>query len=106
MYEHSLRPPLIMVGPDIPAGEKRDAAVYIQDIMPTVMELAGGQVPAYVEFSSLKPFIVDAQLASHYPEVYGAYMDLQRMIRVSLPIPTPEGSDCLTWQRIPGKSVT
>jgi len=82
MYEHSLRPPLIIVGPDIPEGEEQDMAVYIQDLMPTVIEYAGGQVPEYVEYSSLKPIIEKKQMESSYPEVYCAYMDLQRMIRV------------------------
>lgn len=82
MYEHSLRPPMIIMGPDIPKGEKREMEVYLQDIMPTVIEYAGGQVPEYVEFSSLKPFIEGTSDKSNYPEVYGAYMDQQRMIRV------------------------
>ena len=80
MYDHSLRPPLIIAGPDIPEGEKRDVEVYLQDIMPTVIEYAGGEVPRYVEFSSLKSLIEGTGDRS-YPEVYGAYMDLQRMIR-------------------------
>ena len=82
MYEHSMRPPLIIMGPDIPEGKKKDMAVYLQDIMPTVIEYAGGEVPGYVEFNSLKSFIEGTAHESHYPEVYGAYMDLQRMIRV------------------------
>jgi len=82
MYEHSLRPPLIIVGPDIPEGEKRDMAVYIQDLVPTAIEYAGGQVPEYVEYSSLKSLIENKQTESSYPEVYCAYRDLQRMIRV------------------------
>lgn len=81
MYEHSLRPPMIIVGPDIPKGEKRDMEVYLQDIVPTVIEYAGGVVPEYVEFNSLKAFIDGSAKKSNYPEVYGAYMDLQRMIR-------------------------
>jgi len=82
MYEHSLRPPMIVVGPDIPAGKKKDMEVYIQDIMPTVIEYAGGVVPDYVEFSSLKSYIEGISDQSAYPQVYGAYMDLQRMIRI------------------------
>ena len=82
MYDHSLRPPMIIVGPDIPEGKKKDMAVYLQDIMPTVIEYAGGEVPGYVEFNSLKSFIEGTANKSYYPEVYGAYMDLQRMIRV------------------------
>lgn len=82
MYEHSLRPPLIIVGPDIPEGAKRHMAVYIQDLMPTSIDFAGGRVPAYVEFNSLKPLVEKKQVVSSYPEVYGAYMDQQRMVRV------------------------
>jgi arylsulfatase A-like enzyme len=82
MYEHSLRPPMIVVGPDIPQGEKRDMAVYLQDIMPSSIEYAGGEVPDYVEFNSLKSLIEKSRDRSFYPEVYGAYMDLQRMIRM------------------------
>lgn len=81
MYDHSMRPPMIIVGPDIPKGEKRNMEVYLQDIMPTTLEYAGGTVPEYVEFSSLKAFIEEEKTASYIPEVYGAYMDLQRMIR-------------------------
>jgi arylsulfatase A-like enzyme len=81
MYDHSMRPPMIIVGPDIPKGEKREMSVYLQDIMPTVIEYAGGVVPEYVEFSSLKSLIEKEKSESFYPEVYGAYMDLQRMIR-------------------------
>lgn len=82
MYDHSLRPPMIVVGPDIPKGEKREMAVYLQDIMPTAIEYGRGEVPDWVEFNSLKSFIDGKRQQSYYPEVYGAYMDLQRMIRV------------------------
>ena len=82
MYEHSMRPPMIIVGPDIPKGERRDMEVYLQDIMPTVIEYAGGTVPEYVEFSSLKSFIEGKSSESNYPKVYGAYKDLQRMSRM------------------------
>ena len=82
MYEHSMRPPMIIVGPAIPKGQKKNMAVYLQDIMPTAIEYAGGQVPGYVEFNSLKAFIEGTATESNYPEIYGAYMDQQRMIRV------------------------
>ncbi len=82
MYDHSLRPPMIVVGPDIPEGRRLDMEVYLQDIMPTTIEYAGGKVPEYVEFSSLKKLIEGSRTESYHPEIYGAYMDLQRMIRV------------------------
>jgi arylsulfatase A-like enzyme len=81
MYEHSLRPPLIVLGPDVPKAKKQKAPVYLQDIMATALEYAGGEVPSWVEFHSLKPFIDGKRSATYYPAVYGAYMDLQRMIR-------------------------
>lgn len=82
MYEHSMRAPLIVIGPDIPIGKRNHREVYIQDIMPTAIEYAGGQIPEYVEFHSLKSLIEDPGKNSFYPEVYGAYMDLQRFIRM------------------------
>ncbi len=82
MYDHSLRPPMIIVGPDVPKGKRKDMIVYLQDIMATTIEYAGGEVPEWVEFNSLKSSIEGENSASNYPEVYGAYMDLQRMIRV------------------------
>ena len=50
MYEHSLRTPLLVIGPTIAKGERLDARVYLQDIMPTSLELAGIPIPEYVEF--------------------------------------------------------
>ncbi|RMG18267.1 MAG: DUF229 domain-containing protein, partial [Bacteroidetes bacterium] len=40
MYEHSMRVPFTLVGPDIPAGAQVAADVYLQDVMPTSLELA------------------------------------------------------------------
>ena len=57
-------------------------AVYLQDIMPTAIDYAGGEVPEWVEFNSLRPKIEEKHTDSSYPEIYGAYMDVQRMIRV------------------------
>ncbi len=83
MYEHSMKPPLIVVGPDVPENEKRDALVYLQDIMATTLDLAGVDKPKYVEFNSLMPLIEDAEAESVYEAIYGAYLDsAQRMIRV------------------------
>ena len=35
-----------------------------------------------MEYNSLKPFVEETASRSNYPEVYCAYTDLQRMIRV------------------------
>lgn len=80
MYDHSMRVPLIVVGPDIPKNEKREMQVYLQDVMATTLELAGVEKPEYVEFNSLMP-LINKTKSNSYPEIYGAYMNLQRMVR-------------------------
>ncbi len=83
MYEHSMKPPLIVVGPDVPENEKRDALVYLQDVMATTLDLAEVEKPGYVEFNTLMPLIKDAESESAYGSIYGCYRrDDQRMIRV------------------------
>ena len=81
MYDHSMRVPLAFAGPDIPAGKKVEADVYLQDVMATSLELAGIPKPEYVDFHSLLPLARGQETNSAYPEIYGCYIDLQRMIR-------------------------
>lgn len=81
MYDHSMRVPLIIAGPDIPANERRDMQVYLQDLMATTLDLAGIQKPDYVDFNSLVPMIDNKSSKSPYSDIYGAYRNLQRMIR-------------------------
>jgi arylsulfatase A-like enzyme len=80
MYEHSMRVPLVIRGPQIEPGSEFGATVYYQDIMPTTLELAGVPIPDYVEFKSLWP-IISQQRAVQYDAIYGAYINWQRMIR-------------------------
>lgn len=81
MYDHSIRVPLMVSGPDVPKNKKIKTPVYLQDIMATSLELAGVQKPAYVEFNSLVPLIQNEQQESSYEAIYGCYVDWQRMIR-------------------------
>ena len=81
MYDHSMRTPLLMVGPGVPAGKTVDQDVYYQDIMPTTLELAGVPKPGFVEFKSLLPLAKGTQKGKSYEATYGAYIDLQRMVR-------------------------
>lgn len=81
MFEHSVKAPLIVCGPDIPKGKRIDAPVYIQDIMPTTLELAGIKKPEQVQFKSLLP-LIKGKDSEHYEAIYGAYKtNLQRMVR-------------------------
>lgn len=80
MYDHSVRVPFIAAGPGVARGRKLDAAIYLQDVMPTALELAGVRPPGHVFFHSLLPQLRGGRQASHYPSVYGAYLNLQRAV--------------------------
>ena len=45
LYEHSLRVPLIIAGPGIPAGRTTDAMCYLYDVLPTLGALCGVPAP-------------------------------------------------------------
>ncbi|MCT4645172.1 MAG: sulfatase-like hydrolase/transferase [Carboxylicivirga sp.] len=81
MYDHSMAAPMIIIGPDIPKNKKYDIDVYLQDIMPSTLEIAGVNKPEYVEFSSFMDIARGKQKRSAYAAIYGCYKDLQRMIR-------------------------
>ncbi len=81
MYDHSIRTPLLMAGPGVPAGKTVDEDVYYQDIMATSLELAGVGEPDFLEFKTLMPLALGTQKEKQYEAIYGAYVDLQRMVR-------------------------
>ena len=81
MYDHSMRVPLFVSGPEIPPRKQVGADVYLQDVMPTILELAGAEVPGHIEYHSLLPFTNCSRSRSFYDAIYGCYMDQQRMVR-------------------------
>jgi arylsulfatase A-like enzyme len=82
LYDHSVRVPFIAVGPGVKAGARIDRPIYLQDVMPTTLELANTEKPAYVEFKSLLPNLLGGpgETPNQRP-IYGAYLNLQRSIR-------------------------
>ncbi|NOY37371.1 MAG: sulfatase-like hydrolase/transferase [Chlorobi bacterium] len=80
IYDHSVRVPLIFTGPGIPENTRTDALCYLNDIYPTLCELAGLPVPATVEGKSLLPVIEDPA-AKVRDEVFLAYRNFQRGLR-------------------------
>ncbi len=80
LFDHSIRAPFIIVGPDIPKEKRISTDIYIQDAMATSLALAGVEKPDYVEFNSVLGLIKD-QTKNQYQAIYGSYIDLQRMIR-------------------------
>jgi len=82
MFDHSIRVPLIVSGPEIPQGQKIDADVYLQDIMATSLELADVQNLENIDFNSFLSLAKGETEKSYlHKGVYGAYMGYQRMIR-------------------------
>jgi len=79
MYEHSLCPPLIVNGPGIEAGKRINTRVYIQDIVPTTLELAGARTKQTIDFESLLP-LVKGVTDQGRDTIYGAYLSLQRCV--------------------------
>ena len=82
MFDHSMRVPLMIVGPGIPENKKIEADVYMQDVMATALDIAGIQKPEYVEFNSLMDLAKGSRSESKYKAIYGTYeKGSQRMIR-------------------------
>lgn len=55
--EIDTRIPLIVKGPGVVAGQATDALVELIDLYPTVAELAGIEIPAHVQATSLVPLL-------------------------------------------------
>jgi arylsulfatase A-like enzyme len=79
MFEHSLKPPLLFVGNGIPRGKTIDTPVYMQDLMPTTLEMAGIEIPESVDFRSLLP-VLEGRDDEQDRVMYGAYKNKQRMV--------------------------
>ncbi|NOX99524.1 MAG: sulfatase-like hydrolase/transferase [Verrucomicrobia bacterium] len=79
MFEHSLRVPMMVVGPGVEKGKRIDTRVYLQDVMPTSLELAGAKIPEHVQFQSLLP-LLDGKTDGARDAIYGAYLTGQRAV--------------------------
>jgi arylsulfatase A-like enzyme len=78
-FYEDVKPPLVLAGPGIPHGES-PALVYLFDLFPTILELAGVPVPAVTEGRSLLPIVAGRQTKLR-DTLIGAYANLHRMIR-------------------------
>lgn len=80
LYEHSMRPGLIISGPGIPKNKRVDAFAYLFDIFPTVCDLAGLPAPPSLEGKSLAP-VLRGQTKQVRDTVLLGYKDIQRAVR-------------------------
>ncbi len=80
LYEHSVRVPLIISGPGIPAGRRTGALCYLFDLLPTLGKLCGVSGPATSEgFDFTAVLRNPAQPAR--AELFFAYRQVQRAVR-------------------------
>jgi len=80
MFDHSMRVPFIVTGPGIPKGKEINTPIYLQDIVPTSLEIAGLKKPDHVEFKSIMP-LIEGKSSTQYSRMHGAYLNKQYMIR-------------------------
>ena len=79
IYEDGMKVPFIFSGPGIPQGESK-ALAYLHDILPTVVELAGGEVPAGLDGKSLRP-VIEGKANGVRDTLFLCYRDVQRSVR-------------------------
>ena len=72
LYDHSMRIPLIMRGKGIPAGEQRDALVYLLDLFPTLLERADVDAPEGHHGESVNPLLA-GETGTHRDSIFSAY---------------------------------
>ncbi|MEM6642886.1 MAG: sulfatase-like hydrolase/transferase [Bacteroidota bacterium] len=82
LYEHSMKPPFVIVGPGIPKNRRVDTPIYLQDAMATSLEIAGIPKPDFVEFNSVLGLADGSETKSFYEDgIYGGFIGYQRSIR-------------------------
>ena len=72
LYDHSMRIPLIVRGPGIPRGLSCDALLYLLDLYPTLLELAGVGVPEICDGHSLAA-LLNGVTYKHRRQIFSAY---------------------------------
>jgi len=80
VFEHSMRVPLILVGPGIPQGKSTKAFSYMLDVFPTLCDTIGIQPPADLEGESLRP-LWEGRKDRVRDSVFLPYIDIQRAVR-------------------------
>jgi arylsulfatase A-like enzyme len=80
LYEHSVRVPLIVSGPGIPAGKATSAMCYLFDVLPTLGKLCAVPAPATSEGIDLSACFGDPAKPARDHLMF-AYRNVQRAIR-------------------------
>lgn len=86
LYDHSIRVPFIISGPQIAQGRSLEELTCQLDIFPSICELAGADIPATAEGTSLVPWLAQntaAQMSSVpvRKSTFAVYRDLHRAVK-------------------------
>lgn len=75
LYEHSMRSPLIVVGPGFPAGTTRDDFAYLHDLPATVLAAAGLAIPESMDGLDLHLDTGRNGVLTRYRQIQRAWRD-------------------------------
>lgn len=80
LYEHSMKSPLILAGPGVPANRSTDAFTYLFDLFPTICDVAGVKLPEKLGGESLRPLWTGDKKKIR-DSVFLPYSELMRSVR-------------------------
>lgn len=72
LYEHSLKIPFIVKGPQIKSNKKAKGNIYLSDVLPTLCDLAGIKIPKTVYGKSFKS-VLKGKAKTIRDVTYGVY---------------------------------
>ena len=79
LYEHSIKVPFLMRGPQVPTNVQSDAFCYLYDLAPTLCDMLGMPIPSSFEGKSFWSTVINGD--SHRNTVFSAYKNKHRSIR-------------------------
>lgn len=80
VYEESMKCPLIIWGPEVPAGQESEAFSYVHDLYATILGLAGISAPAGCDARDLGP-VMRGERKSRRDVIFLPFQSHQRAIR-------------------------
>lgn len=80
LYDHSIRIPLLICGPELPKNQRIDALTYQIDIFPTLCAMAEIPIPKTVDGKNLLP-LIHGEKEKVYDYLYSVYRNYQRMVK-------------------------
>ncbi len=80
IYEHSMKAPLIVRGPDVPAGSSSDAMTYLLDLFPTLLGIGGAAPPRGIDGVDLRP-VWRGEQAKTRESIFLSFRHLMRSVR-------------------------